>query len=214
MILNLAEGLEVPLRERNELLLAAGYAPVYSARPLGDATLNAARKAVDQVLVGHEPLPALAVDRHWNLIAANRAVAPLLAGAASELITSPVNVLRLSLHPDGLAQRILNLPEWRAHLLERLRHQVEVTADPVLSELLAELRGYPVPLKGDRRAEVTSSIVVPLELSTETGTLKLFSTTTVFGTPLDVTVSEIAIESFFPADEETAALLRTPTKRI
>ena len=210
MILHLAEGLEVPLRERNDLLLAAGYAPVYSARPLGDAALSAARKAVDLVLTGHEPLPALAVDRHWNLIAANRAVPPLLAGAAPELVAPPVNVLRLSLHPDGLARRIVNLPEWRAHLLERLRHQVEVTADPVLSELLTELRGYPVNAAKDAgHAGVNSSIVVPLQLTTETGILRLFSTTTVFGTPLDVTVSEIAIESFFPADEETAgALLR------
>ncbi len=215
MILRVAEGLEVPLRERNDLLLAAGFAPVYSAKPLRDAALSAARKAVDLVLAGHEPLPALAVDRHWRLIAANRAVAPLLAGAAPELVAPPVNVLRLSLHPDGLAPRIVNLPEWRAHILERLRHQVEVTADPVLSELLAELRGYPVnaPRSAGHMGE-NSSIVVPLELATETGTLRLFSTTTVFGTPLDVTVSEIAIESFFPADEETADLLRLTCQEL
>lgn len=210
MLLNLAEGLEVPLRERNELLLAAGFAPVYSARPLEDATLNTVRKAVDQVLTGHQPLPALAVDRHWNLVAANNAVAPLLVGAAPELVSPPINVLRLSLHPDGIARRIVNLPEWRAHLLERLRHQVEVTADPILSGLLAELRDYPVPSKSSRHADVSSSVVVPLELATESRTLKLFSTTTVFGTPLDVTVSEIAIESFFPADEQTAGFFRQP----
>jgi transcriptional regulator with XRE-family HTH domain len=210
MILRLAEGLGVPLRERNDLLLAAGYAPVYSVRPLGDAALSAARKAVNLALTGHEPLPALALDRHWNLISANRAVTPLLAGTAPELLAPPVNVLRLSLHPQGLARRIVNLTEWRAHLLERLRHQVEVTADPVLSGLLAELRGYPVNApKEAGHASVNSSIVVPLQLTTEKGILRLFSTTTVFGTPLDVTVSEIAIESFFPMDEETAhALLR------
>ncbi len=187
---------------------------MYSARPLADDALSAARKAVDLVLTGHEPLPALAVDRHWNLIAANRALPPLLEGAAPELLAPPVNVLRLSLHPDGLARRIVNLPEWRAHLLERLRHQLEVTADPVLSELLAELRGYPVNAPNDAgRAGVNSSIVVPLQLATETGILNLFSTTTVFGTPLDVTLSEIAIESFFPADQETAgALLRLASR--
>ncbi len=214
MLLQLAEGLGIPLRERNGLLLAAGYAPMYSARPLADDALSAARKAVDLVLTGHEPLPALAVDRHWNLIAANRALPPLLEGAAPELLAPPVNVLRLSLHPDGLARRIVNLPEWRAHLLERLRHQLEVTADPVLSELLAELRGYPANAPNDAgRAGVNSSIVVPLQLATETGILNLFSTTTVFGTPLDVTLSEIAIESFFPADQETAgALLRLASR--
>jgi hypothetical protein len=165
---------------------------------------------VDLVLTGHEPLPALAVNRHWNLIAANRAVPPLLSGAPPELLAPPVNVLRLSLHPDGLAPRIVNLPEWRAHLLERLRHQLEVTADPVLSELLAELRGYPVNAsENTAHAGINSSIVVPLQLTTEAGILRLFSTTTVFGRPLDVTISEIAIESFFPADEETAgAFLR------
>jgi len=210
MILHLAQGLEVPLRERNELLLAAGYAPVYTAKPLDDAALAAARKAVNLVLNGHEPLPALALDRHWNLIAANRAVAPLLGGAAPELLAPPVNVLRLSLHPDGLARRIVNLPEWRAHLLERLRHQVEITADASLAELLAELCGYPGGGSGDSASGAVnsnSSFVVPLGLATDAGTLNLFSTTTVFGTPLDVTVSEIAIESFFPADEETATAL-------
>jgi transcriptional regulator with XRE-family HTH domain len=124
MLLHLSEQLQVPLRERNELLLAAGYAPVYSMKPLEDRTLAAARRAVNQVLKGHEPFPALAVDRHWNLVAANRAVSPLLAGAAEQLLSPPVNVLRLSLHPDGIAPRIANLAEWRDHLLERLRHQV------------------------------------------------------------------------------------------
>ena len=206
LILNLAEGLKIPLRERNELLLAGGFAPMYSASKLGDAALSAARKAVDLVLTGHEPYPALAVDRHWNMIAANCAVASLLAGVAPELLTSPVNVLRLSLHPDGLAPKIVNLPEWRGHLLERLRHQLEATADHGLSELLSELRSYPVLSTEERR--VDHHFVVPLELATETGILRLFSTTTVFGTPLDVTVSEIAIESFFPADEDTAAFFQ------
>jgi len=207
MLLRLSEQLDVPLRERNELLLAAGYAPVYTMKSLEDQTLAAARSAVNQVLKGHEPFPSLAVDRHWNLVAANRAVSALLAGAAPLLLSPPVNVLRLSLRPDGIAPRIANLAEWRGHLLERLRLQTEVTADPVLAGLLQELSGYPlVPQKEVRRAG-DSSIVVPLELITDQGTLKLFSTTTVFGTPLDVTLSEIAIESFFPADEESAAIL-------
>ncbi len=212
MILHLAGSLDVPLRERNDLLLAAGYAPVYPARPLEDAALSAARQAVNLVLTGHELLPALAVDRHWNLIAANRAVAPLLAGAAPELVAPPINVMRLSLHPRGLAARIVNLPEWRAHLLERLRRQASATADPALSELLAELRGYSAATPECAAGPgVDSSIVVPLHLATEAGALRLLSTTTVFGTPLDVTVSEIAIESFFPADEESAAALRRLT---
>jgi len=208
MVLRLAEWLGVPLRERNTILLAAGYAPVYSVKPLSDAALSAARKAVDCVLTGHEPFPALAVDRHWNLITANRAVSPLLAGAAPELIAPPMNVLRLSLHPKGLAPRILNLSEWREHLLERLRHQLQATADPVLSELLQELCAYPVNSpQRTGHTNMNSLMVIPLQLATERGALNLFSTTTVFGTPLDVTLSEIAIESFFPADEETASAL-------
>jgi transcriptional regulator with XRE-family HTH domain len=216
MILHLAETLEVPLRERNDLLLAGGYAPEYSARPLEDDALAAARKAVDLVLTGLEPCPALAVDRHWNLIAANRTVPRLIEGAAPELVRPPVNVLRLSLHPEGLAPRILNLLEWRAHLLERLRRQVEATADPVLSELLAELRQYPAngPRQTAGQTDANSSVVVPLQLGTETGILRLFSTTTVFGTPLEVTVSEIAIESFFPADEETACALERLSRTV
>jgi hypothetical protein len=160
-------------------------------------------------LTGHEPYPAVAVDRHWTLVSANRAVAPLLAGAAETLLKPPVNVLRLSLHPDGLAPRIANLPEWRAHLLDRLRQQVEVTADPVLAALLEELRALPAPISRSPPApDRNGGVVVPLQLATEAGVLSLFSTTTVFGTPVDVTVSELAIESFFPADEATERMLR------
>ena len=145
MVLHLAEQLEVPLRERNILLVAAGFAPVFAERPLADPALQAARKAVDLVLAGHEPYPALAVDRHWTLVAANGAVGRLIAGADAPLLQPPVNVLRLSLHPKGLAPRIANLPEWRAHLLARLHRQIEVSADPVLAELMRELAAYPVP---------------------------------------------------------------------
>ena len=150
MVLHLAERLEVPLRERNVLLVAAGFAPVFRERQLSDPALASARQAIDLVLKGHEPYPALAVDRHWTMVAANAAVALLIAGADPSLLAPPVNVLRLSLHPKGLSSRIANLAEWRAHLLERLRRQVEVSADPVLAKLHEELRGFPVPAAGTR----------------------------------------------------------------
>jgi transcriptional regulator with XRE-family HTH domain len=210
MVLRLAERLEVPLRERNILLAAAGYAPVFSERSLDDPVLEAARRAVDLVLKGHEPYPALAIDRHWTLLAANAAVAPLLTGAAPALLKPPVNVLRLSLHPDGLAPRIANLFEWRAHLVERLRRQVEASADPVLVDLLGELRGYPVPQARGAGSPVGAygGVVVPFRLATQAGVLSFFSTTTVFGTPVDITLSELALEAFFPADAETAQMLQ------
>ncbi len=212
MVLNLAERLEIPLRERNVLLMAAGYAPVFSERRLEDPALRAATKAVEMVLTGHEPYPALAVDRHWTLVAANKAVGRLIAGADAALLRPPVNVLRLSLHPGGLAPRIANLAQWRAHVLARLRRQIDASADPVLGELLAEFSAYPTP-----RSQVThrrecepeqASVVVPFRLATERGTLSFFSTTTVFGTPLDITLSELALEAFFPADATTAQILR------
>jgi transcriptional regulator with XRE-family HTH domain len=214
MVIHLAERLEVPLRDRNALLIAAGYAPVYAERSLDDPALAAARQAVDLVLTGHEPYPALAVDRHWQLVAANRAVAPLLAGAAAELLQPPVNVLRLSLHPSGLAPRIDNLRQWRDHVVARLFHQVEVSADPVLAALYEELRNYAMP-EADRSAvdrpghmEAYGDVVVPFRLRTDQGVLSFFSTTTVFGTAVDITLSELAIESFFPADAATADTLR------
>ena len=211
MILHLAERLDVPLRERNALLVAAGYAPVFPERTLADPAMAVARRAVDLVLSGHEPYPALAVDRQWTLLASNKAVTPLLAGAATELLQPPVNVLRLSLHPSGLAPRIANLRQWRTHLLARLQHQIDVTADPLLLELLSELQGYAVPdgaatVEGVSEEEY-AGIVVPLQLVTDAGTLAFFSTTTMFGTPVDITLSELAIESFFPADANTAAIL-------
>jgi transcriptional regulator with XRE-family HTH domain len=215
MLLRLADQFDLSLRDRNTLLVAGGYAPIFPERALDDPELRAARAAVDLVLAGHEPYPALAIDRYWNLVAANRAVAPLLAGAQPELLQPPVNVLRLSLHPDGLAPRIANLGQWRGHLLERLRHQIDVTADPALVALMAELRAYPVP-PDDGEAERTidqdvARMVVPLRLRTERGLLALFSTTTVFGTPIDVTLSELAIESFFPADRASADRLQELT---
>ena len=207
MILHLAESLDVPLRQRNALLLAAGFAPVYQERSLDDPALRPARKAIEALLNAHEPFPALAIDRHWNLIAANRAVAPLMAGAALELVKAPVNVLRLSLHPKGVAPRIANLAEWREHLLFRLRRQFAETADPVLSDLLAELTAYPHG-GSPRGAHDLSAIAVPLQLRTDHGVLSFLSTTMMFGTPLDATLSELAIETFLPADAATAEALR------
>ncbi len=216
MLIRLAERLDVPLRERNALLLAAGFAPAYAQRPLDDPALIAARDAIDRVLTGHEPYPALAIDRHWTLVAANRAVQPLLIGVAPSLLQSPVNVLRLSLHPAGLAPRIANLGQWRRHLLDRLRHQVEATADAELTALLAELRGYTAPsefggTERPRDAE-TGSVFVPLRLNSELGQLSFISTTMVFGTPVDVTLAELAIEAFFPADAATGDILRRLTE--
>ena len=218
MVERLADRLDVPLRERNTLLLAAGFAPAYPEHDLDAPTLGAARRVVDRLLAGHEPYPALAIDRHWTLLAANRAVAPLLAGVSPELLRPPVNVLRLSLHPAGLAPRIANLAQWRAHLLERLRRQVEVTADATLAALAAELAAYPAPdapgSDDPRSASALTStsafagIAVPLLLRAEGGMLAFLSTTTVFGTPVEVTLAELAVEAFFPADAATAEALR------
>lgn len=210
MVLRLAERLEIPLRERNALLVAAGYAPMYRERPLDDPALAAAREAVQLILRSHEPHPALAVDRHWNLLAHNAMVPPLLAGVDPALLQPPVNVLRLSLHPKGLAPRIVNLGQWRHHLFERLRQQIEATGDGALQALLDELRAYPVGEAADdtRLAGEVLGIATPLRLRTPHGVLNLISTTTIFGTPVDVTLQELALETFFPADPATAQALR------
>ncbi len=211
MILRLAERLEVPLRARNALFVAAGYAPLFRERPLDDPQLSAARHAVELVLRAHEPFPALAVDRHWTMIAANGALAPLVAGAAPKLLEPPVNVLRLSLHPDGLARNIVNWFAWRAHVLHRVERQAQTSGDAVLEALVEELAAYPAPPgaeDSDDEGGALSDIVVPLRLRTALGTLSFFSTTTVFGTPVDITLAELAIEAFFPSDEQTAEALR------
>jgi transcriptional regulator with XRE-family HTH domain len=212
MLLRLAERLQIPLRERNALLLSAGYAPMYSERRLDDPALEQARKAVELVLAGHAPYPALAVDRHWTLVSANAAVGLLLAGVEPRLLQPPVNVLRLGLHPQGLAPRIENPAQWRAHLLTRLRQQIAATADPTLIEMLVELDGYPGPSGAGDESDAAdrtnyAGVIVPIRLRTPAGVLSLFSTTTVFGTPLDITLAELAIESFFPADPQTAQVL-------
>lgn len=190
MVLHLADHLALPLRDRNVMLTAAGYAPVFGERNLNDPALAAARHAVDLVIQGHAPYPAIAVDRHWTLVAANDAIGQLLTGVDAELLRPPVNVLRLALHPAGLAPRTANLAEWRGHLLERLRRQVEVSADPVLMALFEELQHYAAPSapRSPRHTRDYAGIVVPLELMTEAGMLAFFSTVTVFGTPVDVTL--------------------------
>lgn len=210
MLMRLSEQLDVPLRERNTLLVAAGYAPLYRERTLGDPQLSAARQAVELVLKGHEPYPALAVDRHWTMVSANAAIAPLVALAEPSLLEGPVNVLRLSLHPQGLADAIVNWHEWRAHLLARVRRQVEVSGDATLGALLRELEAYPAPAHAGppKHGGETDAVVVPLQLRMPSGVLSFFSTTTVFGTPVDITLSELAIEAFFPADAATAEALR------
>jgi len=206
MLLKLAEHLGVPPRERNTWLLAAGYAPIFEERKLDNPALHEARQAIDVLLKSAEPFPALVVDRGWNLVAANSAVQPLMSLVADgTLLQPPINVMRLSLHPGGLAARVANLSEWRGHLLDRLYRQVTLTNDRTLLPLLEELRGYPSP---ESPAPAANNVFVPFRLRTNQGLLSFFSTTTVFGTAVDITLSELTLESFFPADPETAAALR------
>jgi transcriptional regulator with XRE-family HTH domain len=209
MILHLAEQLDLPLRERNHLLLAAGYAPVYAETALDSPPMAPVRVAIRQVLTGHEPYPAVVVDRGWTIVDANASIALFTAGVRPELLAPPANALRMSLHPDGMAPRIVNLDEWRAHLLGRLRRQVALTADPGLAALYDELRAYPCD-QPEPESELPGpgDLVVPLRVRHGDRELAFFSTVATFGTPLDVTVAELAIESFFPADAATAAILR------
>ncbi|MFC0284397.1 helix-turn-helix domain-containing protein [Camelimonas abortus] len=207
MLLLLAERLAIPLRERNALLVAAGYAPMFPERSLDDPDLAAARAAIAQILKVHDPWPALAVDRHWNMVTANAAVPPLLAGVAPALLAAPVNVLRLSLHPEGLAPRILNYHEWRDHILHRLRRQIDQSADAGLAALHDELQAYPAPVSSRPRRHAPG-IVAPLQLAVDGTALSFISVTTVFGAPLDVTLSELAMETFFPVDETTSNYLQ------
>jgi len=210
MVLHLAEHLDIPMRERNALLLAAGYAPIYRERAIDDPELETARQAVELILKGHEPHPALAADRRWNLLSANSAVDFLLRGVDAALLSPPVNVLRLSLHPKGLGPRIVNYRQWRAHVIERLVSQMDHLPDAALMELVEEIKSYPVPpgAKPYRGDTALNAIAVPFMLATAKGTLSFISTTTVFGTAVDITLSELVIESFFPADGETAEIMR------
>jgi transcriptional regulator with XRE-family HTH domain len=209
MVLLLAEQLDVPLRERNQLLLAAGHAPVYGQHELEAPEMGPVREALDRVLAGHEPYPALVVDRHWGLVAGNRPLGLLTEGCAEHLLEPPVNVLRLALHPEGLAPRILNLAEWRAHLLDRLGRQAILSGDPALGALHEELAALPSPGPPARSPDLDAGdIAVPLRVRAGDAELALISTVTTFGTARDVTLAELAIESFFPADAATAAALQ------
>ncbi len=211
MVLRLAERLAVPLRERNAWLQAAGYAPLYAERPLADPALAPARAALERLLAAHEPWPALAVDRHWNLVAHNRPVAMLLGAVAPALREPPINALRLSLHPEGLAPLIEQLPAWREHVLSRLARQAAASGDATLHALHAELAALPLPPgieAGPAAALPDDAVAVPLALHTPWGRLSFLTTVTVFGAPHDVTLSELAIETLLPADEPTATALR------
>jgi transcriptional regulator with XRE-family HTH domain len=204
----LAQELAMPMRAHNALRQAAGYAPAHSERPLGDPGLEAAKAIVEQVLAAHAPFPALAVDRAWNLVAANAALPLLLDGVDPVLLEPPVNVLRIALDPRGLAPRIANFGEWRAHILARLSAQIEASGDPAIEQLEAELRAIPWRSSTPPPRIDGNAIAVPLVLDTPHGRLSFVSTTTVFGSPLDITLSELAIEAFFPADRDTGEKLR------
>jgi transcriptional regulator with XRE-family HTH domain len=213
MVLRLAEELEVPLRERNSLLLAAGYAPVYTERPLGAPEMDTVREALDRFLRAHEPYPAVVVNRYHDLISANDALDLLLDGVAPALLEQPANGMRIALHPDGMAPRTLNLGEWSAHLLHRVRRQMQITGDPKLEVLYDELVSYPgveeAPPHGEHQPV---DIVLPLRLRdiSGEGELAFFSTLSTFGTAVDVTLDELAIEAFYPGNAHTAMrLLKT-----
>jgi hypothetical protein len=208
MILRLAGQLEIPMRERNVLLVAGGYAPIFPERPFNDPALAPVRAAIDLVLEGHKPYPAFALDRHWNVVASNSALQELYEGVDPALLKPPVNAMRLTLHPNGVAPRIENHADWRAHLLHRLRQQVELTADPALIGLQKELLSYPVPPE-PHAASARETIMVPFRVRTSAGLLSFYTTTMVFGTPVDVTLSELMVETFFAADAQTAEIVRT-----
>jgi transcriptional regulator with XRE-family HTH domain len=210
LVMHLAEHLDVPLRERNTLLLAAGYAPRYPQTPLDASEMAPVRDALDVILAGHQPFPAMVVDRHWNLVTANDSALTLLSdGLAPELLEPPVNVIRASLHPDGMASRIVNFGPWATHLVDRIRREAEATGDPRLADLHAELCSYPGVAGSETVPDTVSRLFMPLVLRMSDGSdLSFFSTVATFGTARDVTVEELSIESFFPADEATAAALR------
>jgi len=213
MVMKLAERLDVPLRERNVLLVAAGYAPAFAQRSLDDPMLKSARAAIELVLKAHEPNPALAYDRHWNLVTANRMVAPLLEGIPERLLGKPVNIMRLAFHPEGLAARTVNVAEWCGHLLERLHRQCEATADPELLKLYDDLNSYRLPARAAPLSP-DNNVAIPLKLRHDGEVLSFISTTMVFGTPVDITLSELALETFFPADDFTAERMRKIAARL
>jgi transcriptional regulator with XRE-family HTH domain len=206
MVLHLSEQLEVPLRDRNHLLLAAGFAPAFEERAIDAPEMAPVREALERVLAGHEPYPAVVVDRWWNLAAANRSIAMFTDTVPEHLMAPPVNVLRVSLHPDGMVSRILNYGEWRAHLLDRLHRQVALTGDDRLAALYAEISEYPGETADVHHAP-GGEIAVPLRYDAGGRELAFFSTIATFGTAVDITLAELSIEAFFPADQQTADYL-------
>jgi transcriptional regulator with XRE-family HTH domain len=207
MIDRLAERLEIPYRARNGLLTAAGFAPRHGERTLDDPAMTVARRSVEHILKGHEPYPAIAVDRHWNIIATNEAISFFTEQMGNSLLEPPMNAIRLALHPDGLAPQVVNLGEWHAHVLEQLDQQIASSADPGLIALRDEVASYPHESDYDTPPVDPDRIWVPLILDTVVGRLSFVATITIFGTPIDITLSELAIEAFFPADEKTAEIL-------
>jgi transcriptional regulator with XRE-family HTH domain len=209
LVLRLAEELEIPLRERNTLLVAAGFAPVFRERSFHDPCFDPVRSILDLTIENHKPFPAYVIDRHWTVVASNAAVPELYVGVAPALVRPPINGIRLMLHPQGMAPRILNYATWREHLLAQLRRQVHLTADPFLEGLLREVLSYPHPEGAEQpRDAAGESIAIPLEVQTGIGRLSFLSATTVFGTPVDVTLEEIALEMLYPADAFTAKAVR------
>jgi len=206
MVLHLAERLDVPLRERNRLLLAAGFAPVFGERSFDVSEMAPAREALERFLSAHEPYPAVVVDQHWNVVAANRGVAFVNRDVAPELRAPPANALRIALHPEGLAPRISNLASWSGYLLARLRREIEATRDPELEALYQELAAYPgVTTEYDPANPPNSSdILLMQELRLDDRQLAFFCTLTTFGTPRDLTLAELTIVAFYPADPQTA----------
>jgi transcriptional regulator with XRE-family HTH domain len=210
MVLRLTRELDLPLRDRNVMLVAAGYAPVFAEHALDADEMTAAREAMSLILEAHRPFPAYAIDRHWNMIGSNGALPQLYDGVSPDILEPPINVMRLALHPEGLASKIVNLAEWSGHLLERLQRQADLTADPVLIALMTELQGYlPSSVKSfGPAAGARGSIVVPFQIRVGAHTLSFMTTTMVFGAAQDVFLSEVTLEALYPADPETADHVR------
>ncbi|MET7594272.1 helix-turn-helix domain-containing protein [Streptomyces sp. NPDC004082] len=209
MVLRLAEHLDVPVRERNALLLAAGYAPHYPETPLGDPAMDALRQGMERLIQGYEPYPALVVDATYTVLAANRGITMLLDGVPGFLLEPPLNAMRLTLHPQGLAPRIRNLREWRGHLLAQMERQIALHRSDTLRALYEEVAAHPVPERAadDESAEPVAHFALPMRIEHEGRVLSFISSISTFNTPMDVTVAELAIETFLPADPATAKYL-------
>lgn len=213
LILRLSEELDIPFRERNLLLVSAGFAPIFQHRRYSDPSFDPVRKIIDLTLEKHRPFPAYAFNRHWNVVVSNAEVPELYEGVWDELVQPPINVIRTMLHPRGLAPRIVNLGIWWTHLTAQLRRQIELTADPTLRQLLQEVSSYPAAQSCHSVAAPYADVVIPLRIRTSIGELSLIGATTVFGTPADITVEEIALETLYPADAVTDQAVRDAAMR-